>query len=235
MIRPFFRTGLIGLALIFMSIVLLFIFPARLPAMPDGFITPIIAFEFVRTVEDVKTIFGPEDTPARQAIIKAMDLGNKLDYIYMLLYSGLLALFSRTCARITKRKLFYIPVFLAGLALAGDALENIQLLGITANIETMDIGVYLDRLHPMTWIKWGSLALIFLFLAPYFFKGGLYSKIIAVAGIVCFLLAAGAFMHRSILNELFGGITAVMFVLMIIYCFVFKTPNAPNVNNGADL
>ena len=183
------------------------------------------AVDHVRSVDDVNTIFGPENTPERRTIIRAMDLGNKLDYLYMLLYSGFLALFSFTCARITNRKLFYFPLFLAGLALAGDALENIQLLGITANMETMNIGVYLDRLHPMTWIKWGSLALIFLFLSPYFFTGGLFSKIIASVGIACFLLAAGAFIHRSVLNEVFGGMTAVMFVLMIIYSFIYKTPD----------
>lgn len=232
MTRPFFRPGLLGLALIAMSIALLFVFPSRLPALPDGFVTPILAFEFVRTVDDVKIIFGPESSPERQKTVRAMDLGNRLDYIYMILYAGFLAWFSRTCARITGRKLFYVPLCLAGLSLAGDALENIQLLGITASLETMDMELYLARLHQMTWVKWGSLALVFLFLAPYFIKGGLYSRIIAGTGVAGALLAAAAFVHRSVLNELFGATTGILFLMTIIYCFIHKMPVQEDTQTG---
>jgi hypothetical protein len=233
MTRPFFSAGLPGLALLIMSIALLFVFPARLPRLPEGFVTPILAFEFVRTVDDVKIIFGPEDSLGRQETVRAMDLGNRLDYIYMILYAGFLACFSRTCVRVTGRKLFYIPLCLAGLSLAGDALENIQLLGITAGLETMEIEPYLVRLHQMTWVKWGSLALVFLFLVPYFIKGGLYSRIIAGAAVAGALLAVAAFFHRSVLNELFGATTGILFLLTIIYCFIHQVPVREAANTGA--
>jgi hypothetical protein len=205
-----------------MSIVLLCVFPSRLPSLPRGFFTPIIAFEFVRTADDVETIFGPADSPQRPEIVRAMDLGNRLDYIYMVLYAAFLAVFSRTCARITGRKLFYIPMGLAGVALAADALENIQLLGITANLASMDIGRYLARLHLMTWAKWGSLALVFLFLVPYFSKGGRYARVIAGVAIVCAVLAAAAFLHRSVTNEIFSALVALLFLLTIVYCFIYR-------------
>ncbi|MEW6079688.1 MAG: hypothetical protein AB1724_17920 [Thermodesulfobacteriota bacterium] len=224
MTRPFFVPGIIGLAVIVMSVVLLGVFPSRLPSLPTGFVTPIIAFEFVRTTDDVQTIFGSEDSPRRREIVRAMDLGNRLDYIYMVLYAAFLAAFSRTCARITGRKLFYLSMGLAGVALAADALENIQLLGITANLASMDIGPCLARLHMMTWAKWGSLTLVFLLLVPYFSRGGLYSRVIAGAAVVCVPLAAAAFFHRSVLNEMFSGLIALLFLLTIIYCFIHKEP-----------
>lgn len=222
--RPFFPAGVIGLVVVAMSIALMAVFPSRLPEMPEGFVTPVIAFEFVRTMDDVKLIFGPTDSPQRREIVKAMDRGNKLDYVYMILYAGFLACFSLTCARVTHRKLFYIPVCLAGFVLTADALENIQLLGITANLETMNITHFLVRLHWLTWAKWGGLSLIFLFLIPYFIKEGLYALFISAAAVICAILAAAAFMHRSALNEMFGGMTAIMFVLIIIYSFVHKLP-----------
>jgi len=230
--RPFLFAGLIGVTVVAMSIVLLCVFPSRLPAMPRGFVTPIIAFEFVRTVDDVQLIFGPENSPQRLEIINAMDLGNKLDYIYMVLYAAFLAVFSLTCVRVGRNRLFYIPACIAALVLAADALENVQLLAITANLESMDIETYLTRLHGLTWVKWAGLAVIFLFLVPYFINGGLFPKIIAVAAVVCALLAAGAFVHRSVLNELFGAMTAIIFLLIIIYSFVYRTPPHHNGDTG---
>ncbi len=97
-----------------------------------------------------------------------------------------------------------------------------QLFDITSKLGTMDFAADLTALQWFTWIKWGSLALVFLTLVPYFFRGGKFSMTIAGFGIVCFALAVISFFHRSAFNEMFGALTAVMFLLMIVYCFIYK-------------
>jgi hypothetical protein len=227
--KPFIKTGYLGLAVIVMSIILLFVFPSKAPSMPEGFFTPIIAFEFIQTPEEVFQMFGGTDLIVRNKMVNAMDLGNRLDYAYMGLYSMFLLLFSTTCAKISQKPYYYFGAALAVAVLAGDAMENVQLLGITANLSTGDIATYLNLLIIYTWIKWGGVVLIFLTLSPWFFKGGLFSKIIGAIGIISFILAIAAFLNRSVVNEIFSMSVAVMFILMIIYCFTFKTRTGGHV------
>ena len=77
-------------------------------------------------------------------------------------------------------------------------------------------------MHWFTWIKWGGITIVFLILAPYFLKGRTYSKLIAVTGISSFILSVLAYLHRSVLNELLGLSVALVFVMMIVYCFIYK-------------
>jgi hypothetical protein len=221
--KPFVKTGFLGLAVMMMSILLLFIFPSKAPSLPEGFLTPIIAFEFIQTKAEVMEIFGGENITMRNEMVRAMDLGNRLDYVYMCLYSVFLMIVSVTCARLSKNKYYYAGAVLALVALAADALENAQLLGITANISTGNFDSQLRLLHLFTWIKWGGIALIFLTLSPWFLKGNRFSKIIGIMGIISFILGVLAYMNRSVINEIFSLSVALMFIFMIIYCFIYKT------------
>lgn len=217
------KTGFLGLLVIGMSVVLLMVFPSKAPWMMDGFFTPIIAFEFVQSQSEVCQLFGLSDSPDQLSMIKAMDFGNRLDYIYMVLYSSFLFFFSFVCAKNTGQRYYYAGSMLSFIILVADALENIQLLRITAKITSQDFGKELSLLHCFTWIKWGGITVVFLILAPYFFKGRSYSKVIAAIGISSFILSVLAYLNRSVLNELLGLSVALMFLLMIVYSFIYKT------------
>jgi hypothetical protein len=221
--KPFMKTGFLGLLVIGMSVVLLMVFPSKAPWMMDGFFTPIIAFEFVQSQSEVCQLFGLSDSPDQLSMIKAMDFGNRLDYIYMVLYSSFLFFFSFVCAKNTGQRYYYAGSMLSFIILVADALENIQLLRITAKITSQDFGKELSLLHCFTWIKWGGITVVFLILAPYFFKGRSYSKVIAAIGISSFILSVLAYLNRSVLNELLGLSVALMFLLMIVYSFIYKT------------
>ena len=220
--RPFIKAGIIGILVISMSIVLMTVFPRKAPSMMEGFFTPIIAFEFVQTPQEVDQLFGLPGSSVRQEMISAMDLGNRLDYLYMFLYASFLLLFSLTVIKTTGNKGYAVGVLLALVVLAADALENVQLLAITSKMGSLDIGEELSCLYFYTWVKWGGIAVIFLLLLPYFIRGRAYSKIIGIMGIVSFTLAVLSFIHRSLLNELFALSVAVVFALMIIYCFIHR-------------
>ena len=221
--KPFMKTGFLGLLVIGMSVVLLMVFPSKAPWMMDGFFTPIIAFEFVQSQSEVCQLFGLSDSPDQLSMIKAMDFGNRLDYIYMVLYSSFLFFFSFVCAKITEQRYYYAGSMLSFVILVADALENIQLLRITVKIPSQNFGKELSLLHCFTWIKWGGITVVFLILAPYFFKGRSYSKVIAAIGISSFILSVLAYLNRSVLNELLGLSVALMFLMMIVYSFIYKT------------
>ncbi len=220
--KPFLKAGYVGLLVIVMSIILVIIFPSKAPRMPDGFFTPIIAFEFIETKAEVFQLFATTDGTIRQTMVDAMDLGNQLDFIYMSLYSLFLLIFCVKCAQISSKKFYYMGAVIAVVVLSADALENIQLLGITANLETGDFKQYLAWLHLFTWIKWGGITVIFLVLFFWFIKGGIFSKVIASTGILSFASGVLAYLNRSVINEIFGLTVAVMFIMMILYCFIYK-------------
>ncbi|MFN2151762.1 MAG: hypothetical protein ACK2T5_09220, partial [Anaerolineales bacterium] len=201
--RPFLIPGLIGIAVIFVSVINLMVFPQTLPGQIEGIRSPIIAFEFAETVAEINTLFGSAGSPERANMVRQMNQGNTLDYLYMLLYSGFLFSFSWTAAKQSGKKWLYLGAVLAVLALLGDALENVQLLTITANLESGDFGDALARLHWLTWLKWGSLALYFLVMTRWFLENGRYAKLIAITGILTFLLGLASFMQRGAITELF--------------------------------
>lgn len=220
--KPFKKIGFLGIGVILMSLVLMAVFPTTAPWMMDGFFTPIIAFEFIGTTEEVFQFFGSPDSPEYDPMIEAMDLGNRLDFIYMVLYSLFLLLFARQCVKLTGNRLFYLSMGLALVVLIGDFLENLQLLEITSKLSSGNFEEELQYLRIFTWQKWGGLTVYFVTLLPYFFEGGPFSKILSGMGVGLFVFGEIAYMHRSVLNEILGLSIAVMFVLMIIYCFRYE-------------
>ena len=76
-----------GIALISCAVVLLFVNPKPENNLPAGFITPIIALEFIQSPQEVARFFEVSDVAA---YVQGLNLGNSIDYLFMCLYSGLL-------------------------------------------------------------------------------------------------------------------------------------------------
>jgi len=220
--NPYRFTAYLGISLIVMSIVLMIVMPHKVRRLPDGFKTPVLAFEFAQSTKDTYGIFYDENGHISQGVVSSMDLGNILDFIYMVQYSLFLLLFCLITFRLTKKYVLFIPALLSLLALAGDVLENIQLLQITSLLES---GIYekqLFYLHYFTWLKWASLSLIFLMIPLFIYKKGILSTFTLLLGLAIFALGAIAFFHRSVFNEFFSLSVAVMFILLIIYSYTYK-------------
>lgn len=212
-----------GASVILISIILLVSGPQKAVQLPAGFITPVIAFEFIETRTEVLDLFGHMPSQECTGLISAMDRTNKIDFIYMLAYTAFLAVFSAACAKSTGSRWFIVPAFIALVVLGADAAENIQLLMITSGLDTKDISHELMRLHIFTWIKWGGLSVIFLSLIPFMKNNGIYGRIIIVVSLCTACTGAAAYFHRSFLNEVFALMTVLMFIMLIVFSFLKRT------------
>ena len=224
--RPFLKAGFVGLLVIVMSILLMAVFPSTAPKLPDGFFTPIIAFEFMETKTEVYQLFGFPGTELREQMVSGMNLGNQLDYIYMGLYSLFLMMFSAGCAKISGQKRFYAGICIALGVLAADVMENQQLFGITEKLTSGDFDAELLQLQVFTWLKWGGLSILFLLLATWFFNQNRFAKWIGGLCVASAVLGVAAFLFRSMAAEIFCLSVALVFLLMIIFCFTHKTQSA---------
>jgi hypothetical protein len=222
--RPYIWSGFLGLAVIVMSLVTLAVFPQTSPGQIEGITSPIIAFEFAETPAEIYTLFGANGTPEQAAMVAAMDQGNRLDYLYMLLYSGFLFTFAMTAVRQTGQRWLYVAAVLAVLAFIGDALENVQLLAITNKLAVGDFTAELAQLRLFTWLKWGSLATYFLLVGVGLWRGnGRFARLITIAAAITFLLGLISFAQRGPTTEPFTLAVAVMFVLLIGYSFGYRS------------
>ncbi len=211
--RLFLIAAILGLGAIAMTLVLALIGPRQIGPLPPGFITPVMAFEFAETPAEVLTMFQPAGAAA------AMDRVNRWDFLYMALYNAFLGVFALAAARHSGRRFFYLPAALALVILAADALENVQLLGLTyrTTLDGGSLDALLGRLRFYTWLKWGGLALYGLLIAVYF--RGLPGRWRWVAPVVVLpaVLAVLAVVARGLPHELMALAIGVMFVVLTGY------------------
>ena len=223
--KPFLTVGYFGLVLIAAALVVMNVFPREVPYMDEGFTTPVIFFEFNTGIESAQKLFGmfggllPDDN-----LVHKMNLGNQIDFIYAIIYGTFLFLFGKKLVKISGKKIYTAVMILAVIAMVFDWLENIKLIAITEKLADGNFQDELDMLHIYTWIKWGSLALIFVILSEWFFKGKILSKIFSFIAWAPAVLAVLAYRYPGFYSELFSKSIIIMFVGTIIYCFVYKEP-----------
>ncbi len=217
----------IGVCLAICAIVLMLINPQPENNLPEGFFTPIIAFEFIQTPAEVVQFFQvshPEN------YIQGMLLGNWIDYGFMTLYSGLLACIAVIILRINGTKTMYLALLFCLTMLAGDAVENYQIYRIIRlyPFEQVSMADELHWLNVFTWLKWGAIAATFLLFTPFFLSGKPFHKIIGLLCLSCFGLSIAALLQHGVLNEIFALNVVVLFLCMIIFVFTFKQKSVRN-------
>lgn len=220
--RPFLLSGIFGLGAVIMTLVLSAVGPRPAAPLPAGFITPVLAFEFAETEDEVAALFAPVGQPAGDTVRAAMDRVNRLDFLYIALYGGCLLAFSWVCFRTTRQRAYLLAAALAVAIMAADVLENVQLLTITGDLAARPIDDPLARLRLFTWLKWGGLALWFLLMRPYFQSAGRFGRAIAWVSILPFLLGAAAFIWPGLLSELFALAIGLLFLLLTVYAWRFR-------------
>ena len=212
--RLFFPSGLLGLGAVVMSLILTLIGPRETGPLPDGFITPVVAFEFAESAAEVATLFEPEGSAA------AMDRLNRWDFLFMALYSLFLTTFALAAALDSGRFTLWFAAALAPLILLADVMENVQLLNLTTQL-SLGGGMEsaLDRLHLFTWLKWGGLAVYFLLIGNYFREqSGIWRFVWVLAGAPA-ILALWAFLRRGPTHELMALSIGILFLVLTLFAW----------------
>lgn len=216
---PFKTARILGILLLICSIVLLIVNPKPADNLPEHFFTPIIAFEFIQTPQEVVAFF---DVPDSGSYMESMLLGNWIDYGFMVLYSSLLFCIALGIKKMTGAQTMFLAFACCIIMLVCDALENYQIYLIISNYKNQEISGNLALLNIFTWLKWSSIASAFLLFSPFFLKGKLFHKCIGCLSVSCFGLCIASFFHHGILNELFAGNVVLVFLLLVIFVFTFK-------------
>lgn len=208
---PFFRVAAwIGAALVAVTAVLLSVLPKHAGALPPGFRTPILAFEFARTHAEVEALFGAPGSGERTALVHAMDRGNAIDFLFMVVYSAFLACFALGVARLAGRR-YALVAIVAPVAAIADSCENLQLFAITSHLG----GSYEDalaRLALFTWIKWGGLAFSVAWLSPFLWRGRGVRRLTGVLAGSAGILAIFAALSRGVWTEAFSAVLSITFL-----------------------
>jgi hypothetical protein len=220
--NPFLKAGYAGLSVIIISVVLIAVNPSKGGKLPQGFFTPVVAFEFISTEVEVLDLFGDAPSGFQGEMVEKMKLGTYVDFIYMFTYTFFLLYFSIVCSRITGEKWFVFSCILALIVFASDFGENIQLLSIMDNLNSGGYERELLLLNYYTWAKWGGLSALFISLIPFLRKTGALGRIISIVSLFSAVTGSAAYLNRSILNEIYVLSIVLVFIMLFIFSFTFR-------------
>lgn len=157
-----FATALAALATLALAALLLFVYPAKAP-LSEGFRTPILAFEFAKTAEDLAFLSGQSEAASQYRA--NMDRGQRIDMLFPFAYAGLLALLLLALARQGIASA-WVGLLFALSIVPSDIHENLVMLETTAALaKDQPLTALLPSLHTATWLKWWGLAITAGFLA----------------------------------------------------------------------
>ncbi len=185
-----------------------------------NFNSPIIEFEFVKSVSDVESIFI-KDNIINKNMVEGVDKQNYIDFAYMLAYSVFLALVFISISKQKNKKLFLIGILLALIAFVSDFFENVQLLNISDNL--LSGNNYLQDIKYLmifTYIKWLSLAIALFMLSFYYFRYNILGKIFSVlSSIPLIFVLFYLFMFSKQIEILFSFSVMIGFVILFIWVY----------------
>jgi len=125
--------------------------------LADGFRTPILAFEFAKSDADVRFLSDADSSGKenRDKMIK----GHVWDTYFPVAY-GLLLFFMLLGLGLKTKKLIWIGLPFALLAILFDLLENQTLMKIVDSLEeSKSASEHFNELYIRTWMKWGAIGI----------------------------------------------------------------------------
>jgi hypothetical protein len=218
--HPFAKVGIFAIPMLLFTILMEIFFPKTHPEELQSF---IIAFEFAVTPEQIHLLFNgiTADT------FRNIDIGNYIDFGFMVTYTLFLVLFFKNAAKIFNKKWLLTGIPLSIIVLLADLMENVYLLKITGmyspTIADADLISVLNKLHIYTWIKWGGLALIFALFSVRSMGRRIFSHVEGIVFIIPFLFGFWAISNDPVGISRFTLSVALAFFLLLFYCFWHKS------------
>jgi len=230
----FRKVGIIGLILMLFATIIIVISPP--PSDQAGaHSSQILSFEFVDSPEELQVFFnqlcepipptGDVDCDTRK---QQIDLVNYIDFGMMIVYGLFLFFFTKRLSEEVDDPIIANGKYLAPLVVIFDALENVQML--LMNKASFDGAEHIFLcLSLFTRLKWGLLAALIAVIG-YGMRGmprarwlGYFLMIPAVIGLYALITES----HIAI--ELWTGLTFLAFLLLVTFCFIYKSEKTRTV------
>lgn len=212
-------TIILGIIMIFISILITYYNTVITGPLPAGFITPIIALEFMNNTHDLINFFQIITVDSLKA---SLNIGNQIDFVYMFSYG----IFALMCGRLmyieTKIKALWLSFPLVALIITADAFENLNIAEILAMKEYQNAELILDQLQLFTWLKWGSLSALMLLYSVYFLQGNWWKILIGIVLASSFILYGVAFYLRGMYCEIFSLSIMLGFLGLLSFAIFWK-------------
>jgi len=149
-----------GAAVLVLALILFVVMPkAPVTTNVPGFRGAVVGFELASEPDHVFGILGDPHDPRRPASVRAMDLTNRLDFLFMLAYPAFF--FALACLLVARGSapslLAPIVAALAVTMSVTDALENRQLLALSQMTDPVQMSEPLRLLRQFTVAKWGAI------------------------------------------------------------------------------
>ncbi|MDF3820004.1 hypothetical protein P3G55_08850 [Leptospira sp. 96542] len=150
-------SGVFGFSTLVLSLVGLFLYPNK-AELSEGFRTPIIAFEFASSEEDLNFLTG--NSEAAKNARRTMKNGQNLDMIFPFVYAGFI-LFLVLSTNNPYTLLRLLGIIISVLIVPFDLYEN-YILDLILNClnDSKSITELLPTLKIATWLKWGSISFV---------------------------------------------------------------------------
>jgi len=217
--HPFAKIGLLGIPMLLFIILMEIYFPKT---NPDGYQSFIVAFEFAETPEQIHLLFNGFTAET----FRNINIGNYIDFGFMITYTLFLALFFYKASKTFNKKWLLAGIPLSLIVLLADGLENTYLLQITQMytpaLADSDLLPALNKLHIITWVKWGGLAVIFAIFSVKSMGRRILSHIEGVIFIVPLIFSFWAISNNPMGVSRFTLSIALAFFLLLFYSFWFK-------------
>lgn len=149
-----------GGATLLLGIVLFAVMPkAAVRENVDGLRGAVVGLELATTPAHVVGILGQPTDAGHAEMVRAMDLTNRIDFLFMIAYPALsLAIALWLVARGVAPRSLVPPVAVLALAMwAGDCIENLQLLKLSHASDPTAMAGPLAVLREATRTKWSAL------------------------------------------------------------------------------
>ncbi len=217
--HPFAKIGLLAIPLLLLMILMEIFYPKN---NPDGYQSFIVALEFANSPSQIHALFNGFTTET----FRNVDRGNYIDFVFMIVYNLFLVVFFYKAAKTFNKNWLMAGIPLSVIVLLADIIENVYLLQITGiytpEISDAELIPVLSKLHIVTWIKWGGLAVIFAIFSVKSMGKRILSHIEGVVFIIPLLFSFWAISNEPMGVSRFTLSIALAFFLLLFYCFWFK-------------
>lgn len=214
--HPFAKIGIIAIPLLLFMILMEIFFPKTHPEEIHSF---IIAFEFANTPEQIHQLFNGFTAET----FRNIEIGNYIDFGFMITYTLFLVLFFNNAAKTFHKKWLLAGIPLSIIVLSADIVENVYLMQITGMyspaVTDAELISVLNKLHIVTWIKWGGLAVIFALFSVKSMGRRIFAHIEGVVFTIPVLFSFWALSNDPMGISRFTLSITLAFFLLLLYCF----------------